>query len=228
MTTPATVLERWRPDPMTVAVAALILLGELAFVTAYLQVHGTLISDPVLAVGVPFVWLNLSFLVFAVVRPRSEAGSRRWLAAAIATGYFAVLAVAGGVLVFGNAGGSEVRVLWDRVPGWSPLVVVPGDPATLVVVPFKLVGYLALTYLVYVTVRDAPGALVGGVVGLLSCVSCTFPIVAGIVSSVAGGGAMAAAVYGNSYLLSTVVFAVTVGLLAWRPAVGSLQWLRPG
>jgi len=88
----------------------------------------------------------------------------------------------------------------------------------MVVIPYKLIGYLALTYLVYVTLLDAAGSAVGGVLGLLSCVSCTWPVLATIVTGVAGSGtALAGAVYAQSYDLSTVVFVVTVGLLYWRP-----------
>lgn len=213
---------RWRPDPMTVAVAVLVVFAELAFLTAYLQVNGAGVTDPVLAIGVPFVWVNLSLLVAAFVRPAPDAG-RRLPAVAIAAGYFLVLAVAGGVLLAGDGSAFSWRVQLGLVPGWSPLVVATGGPLTVAVIPFKLTGYLALTYLVYVTVRDASGALVGGLLGLFSCVSCTLPIIAGIVSTLAGGSAFAATAYSNSYVLSTVVFAVTVGLLAWRPTVGSLR-----
>jgi len=53
--------------------------------------------------------------------------------------------------------------------------------------------------------------------GLLSCVSCTWPVLASLVGGVAGGTGLAAAVTTQSYGLSTVVFCVTVGLLYWRP-----------
>lgn len=230
MSTAAGIPGRWRPDPMTVAVAVLVLLAELAFVTVYVQAGRIGVARPLVAFVVPFVWINLSLLVFAFVRPSPD-GGRRWPAAAISAGYFAVLAVAGGVFVFGAAGTSGGRVVLSLVPGWSPLFVLPGDPATLVVIPFKVIGYVALTYLVYVTVRDASGALVGGLVGIFSCVSCTFPVVAAVVSSLVGGGGALGAAYSNSYLLSTVVFAVTVALLSWRPSIGGfgpLERLRPG
>jgi cytochrome c biogenesis protein CcdA len=59
---------------------------------------------------------------------------------------------------------------------------------------------------------------VTGILGLLSCVSCSWPILATLVTGVAGSGtAIAGAAYAQSYGLSTVVFVVTVGLLYWRP-----------
>lgn len=218
-----TAVRRSNVDPMTVAVAGLVLLAEIAFVLVALRSGSVIVADPLLVLGVPFVWINLSLLVFAFVRP-AHAGDRRLPAVAVATGYFAVLAVAGGLLVWNGAGSAGVRTTLQGVPGWIPLIVAGTGPLTLVVVPFKVVGYSALAYLVYVTVRDASGAVVGGLLGLLSCVSCTLPVIAALVAGFAGGaGAAAATAYSNSYLLSTVVFAVTVGLLVWRPTVGSLR-----
>lgn len=94
--------------------------------------------------------------------------------------------------------------------------------------PFKLVGYLALAYLVYVTVLDATGGVLGGVLGLFSCVSCTLPVIAGVLSGFVGGaGAVATAAYAQSYALSTAVFVLTIALLVWRPTVADLRAL-PG
>jgi len=218
----------WRPDPMTVAFAALVLLAEFAVAVVAVQSGNTVLTRPLFAFGVPFVWINGSLLAFAFVRPGPDAG-RRLPAVGVAAAYFVVLAALGGLLTWGGPGGASFRVTLAGIPGWVPMVVVGGDVVNLVIVPFKLLGYLALTYLVYVTVREASGALVGGVLGLFSCVSCSLPIVAALVSGLAGGGGAAAtAAYSNSYTLSTVVFAVTVALLAWRPSVGDLRRLRNG
>jgi len=224
MSTVERLLARWRPDADALALAGLLLLGEVLLATSYVALFRPGITDPVMVVLVPFVWLNLSLWVFLRVRPAAT-GSRRWPAALVAVAYFAVLAVLGGV-VFGSGGtATGLRIRLSLFPGWAPMVFYNGALFDVLLIPFKVVGYLALTYLVYVTARDAAGAVLGGALGLLSCVSCSFPLIAGLVTSVAGGSAVAAA-YGNSYLLSTVVFAVTVGLLSWRPSVASLSRLR--
>ena len=70
----------------------------------------------------------------------------------------------------------------------------------------------------YATVLDAARSAVTGVLGLLSCVSCSWPVLASLATGVAGGGSgLAAAVSTGSYGLSTVVFVATVALLYWRP-----------
>jgi hypothetical protein len=215
-----------RPSVETVLLVGLLLSLELLFAVAYVVLTRTALTRPVMVILVPLVWLNLSLWVFVRVRPPATKGSR-WLAVGVAGGYFALLAVLGGLVVLGDGNpAAGLRVTVSGVPGWVPLVVADAGPAALVVVPFKFVGYFALTYLVYVTVLDASGALLGSAVGLFSCVSCSFPLVAGVLSSLTGGGATAAAVYSGSYPLSTAVFAVTVALLAWRPTAGDLDRLR--
>jgi cytochrome c biogenesis protein CcdA len=83
------------------------------------------------------------------------------------------------------------------------------------------VGYAALAVLVYATALDVAGSAIGGVLGLFSCVSCTWPVLASLVGGVAGGSsAVASAALSGSYGLSTVIFVVTVGLLYWRPFGG--------
>jgi hypothetical protein len=84
--------------------------------------------------------------------------------------------------------------------------------------PARVVGYLALAYLVYATVIDAAGSAVSGVLGLLSCVSCSWPILASLLTGVFGSSsALVAATFDLSYDVSTLVFVVTVALLYWRP-----------
>ena len=217
-----------RPSADTLVLVGFLLSLELLFAVSYLVLTRTELTRPVMVVLVPMIWLNLSLWVFVRVRPPRTDGSR-WPAVVVAVAYFALLALVGGLLVVGDGNpAAGLRMTLTGFPGWVPLVVADAGPAAAVIVPFKLVGYLALTYLVYVTVLDASGALLGGAVGLFSCVSCSFPLIAGIVSSLTGSGATAAAVYSGSYPLSTAVFAVTVGLLAWRPTLGELGRLRPG
>ncbi len=219
-------LARRRPSGETLVLVGLLLSLELLFGVAYVVLTRTALTRPVMVVLVPLIWLNLSLWVFLRVRP-SATGQRRWPAVLLAGAYFALLAVLGGLVVLGDGNpAAGLRITVTGFPGWVPLVIADAGPAALVIIPFKLVGYVALTYLVYVTVLDAGGALLGSAVGLFSCVSCTFPLIAGLVSSLTGGAATAAAVYNSSYPLSTVVFAVTVGLLAWRPTVVDFDRIR--
>jgi len=217
-------LARLRPRRETVLWGSILVTLELGVLAVY-SLLGS--SSLVSLAGVrfwlyPFVWINVG--LWAVVRTM-PAGSgvserHRLLAGALAAGYFGLLAYTGGLVGSGMAeAAGVVRVVWTTIPpGWGPAVTYAGDLATLTLVPYRVVGYLALAYLVYATVLDAARSAVTGVLGLLSCVSCSWPVLASLATGVAGGGSgLAAAVSTGSYGLSTLVFVATVALLYWRP-----------
>ena len=206
------------PDRRTAVYWAMVLNAEFLLVVGYYTLAADVtLRDPLFAV-VPFAWINLAGWAVMRTDVPPAPSRKKAVAAAVAVGYFGLLAVFGDI-VNGPSGvtTSYLNVL-QLPPGWNPAFFYSGSLFSLVVLPYKLVGFAALAYLVYVTALDAASALVGGVVGLFSCVSCTFPILAGLASGLAGtGSAIAGFTYANSYLLSTVVFAVTVVLLTWRP-----------
>ncbi|MFB6297308.1 MAG: hypothetical protein ABEH56_02175 [Salinirussus sp.] len=220
----ALLLRQYRPDRRTLLVGAAVLNAEFILVAAYLLATGVVVRRPLLY-AVPFVWINLG--AWAVVRtdPGSGAGVRKRLTAGVlAGGYFLVLAYFGGLIGPGGPVAGLSVELTALPPGWSPAVLYNGPALAVVVLPYKLVGYAALAYLVYATALDAANAVLGGALGLFSCVSCTFPVLAGFATGIVGsGGALAAFTATNSYLLSTVVFAATVGLLYWRPTASTLR-----
>ena len=211
----------------TLVYGAALLNAELLLVLAYLAVVGPQVTRPLFYVY-PFVWINAA--VYALWRadlPAAPAG-RRLVAGAVALAYLGVLSYVGGLLGFG-AGGAATGLRFELTalpPGWSPALIYAGASLQFALLPFKVVGYLTLAYLLYATLLDAAAGVLGGVLGLFSCVSCTLPVIAGVLSGIVGGaGAVAAAAYGQSYGLSTVVFVVTVALLLWRPTVGDLRGL---
>lgn len=206
----------WRPSPTAAAAWTTLLAFEATLVGTYLLASGARITRPEILV-VPFVWINLALWVFARVRPAPTPGGRR-VAAAIGLGYFVLLAVVSGVVSPGGGTAVGTRLALSTIPpGWAPALFVDGAAIDVAVIPYQVVGYAALAYLVYVVAREASGALAGGLVGLFSCVSCTFPVVAGLLGGFTGGSALAAAASVHAYVLSTAVFVLTVGLLAWRP-----------
>jgi len=220
-----------RPDRDTLLWAGLVVNTEIILTAAYLLVADVTVTEWRYLVY-PFVWINLSAL--AVVRTDTIAGSSRarYVGAAIGLGYLLVLAYVGGLVSQGvaahHAAGAAVadhhalgwRLAW-LPPGWGPALVYSGTAVQLTLMPYKVVGYLTLAYLVYATVIDAAGSAVSGLLGLVSCVSCTWPVLASLAGAVAGSGtAVAAAASEWSYMLGTIAFAVTVGLLLWRPTIG--------
>lgn len=214
-------LARVRPERETLVYGALVVNTELLVVAAYALLGN---SEPLSLAGLrlwvyPWVWINVG--VWAVLRtdPGPTPARTRRLAAALAVAYFGVLAYLGGLVGHSHGDLTVFRVVWTTVPpGWSPAVTYVGSGVSLTLIPYKLVGYASLAYLVYATVLDAAGSAVTGALGVLSCVSCSWPVLASLFAGVAGtGSGIAAAVSAGSYGLSTLVFVVTVGLLYWRP-----------
>lgn len=156
-------------------------------------------------------------------RPHTTDRRTHGVALAVAGAYFAALALAGGLVVPGGVPGAIADGWFVRTlpPGWGPALVYGGRDVAFVLMPARVVGYLALAALVRGTVLDAAGTgLFRGVPGLLalfSCVSCSLPLLLGAVTFVFGAGAAAATAASLSYDLSTLVFLVTVGALYWAP-----------
>ncbi|GAB6878763.1 hypothetical protein JCM17823_10370 [Halorubrum gandharaense] len=209
------------PSKRTLAWAALIANTQLVLVVAYYGYLGSFPTTP-RYVFYGLVWLNVGGLVLWRVRPPAGYDFRtRRRALGIAATYFAVLVFLAGLVSTGVPERAvDLRVAW-LPPGWGPTVVWASEYLTLVLVPAYLIGYLALAKLVYITVLEASGSVVAGVLGLFSCLSCTLPVLALVASALFGGGSiLAATALDASYDLSTLVFVVTVGLLYWRPGFG--------
>jgi hypothetical protein len=200
---------------------------EVMALTGYWLFSGVTVTDPRYALY-GLIWVNVALWVFyRTDRPTASKSTTR-RALAVAVGYFALLAYTGGVVGPGIAAdhASGVSLIW-LPPGWGPALAYQSDLIRFVLMPARVLGYLALALLVYVTVVDAAASAVSGVLGLLSCVSCTWPVLASIATVVFGGGSfVAAATQSYAYGLSTLVFLVTVALLSWRPGVSSGSRLR--
>ena len=233
------------PDRRTLAWAAILVNAEAIAVLAYISLP-TVTPTAIRYYVYPFVWINVGLWALVRTWPAADrnagrdgrnganaqsrkrgwlgGGRKRYLASALAAGYFLVLAYVGPLLGLGHTFSSMTgmplpstfRIAW-LPPGWGPALLYNGAFVSITLLPFVLVGYLALAYLVYATVLDAVGSAIGGVLGVLSCVSCTWPVLASLVGGVAGGTSLAAVVANQSYALSTVVFVLTVVLLHWRP-----------
>ena len=212
MSTTTATLRDAIPDTRSLVTWAAVLNAEFILILGYVVNTAQPATDPFLLVF-PFIWLNIAGLVILRVRPELTSRRRTVGSAVIALGYLLVLGYVGGV--YGTGGqGTGLRLVTQAPPGFSPTVVFSGATLSVVLIPWKVAGYLALSYLVFVTAVDASGGTVGGIVGLFSCVSCVLPILASILGGFVGVGAtLSQAALSQSYGLSTVVFVTSVGLL---------------
>lgn len=221
-------LSSWLTRTETVAWLA-VCNAELLIVLWYLLITPGTARSPWLYV-MPFVWINVS--IWAVIHatvPTGVARSKRLLGGVLAIGYFLVLGYVGGLVGSGLgplATGLRLELV-SLPPGFSPALLYAGEQLRIALLPFKLVGYLTLAWLVYLTAIDVAGSLTASVLGLFSCVSCVLPVIAAVLGSVLGGtGALVTVASAQSYLLSTVAFVLTVGLLVYQPTAGSFSRWR--
>ncbi len=174
----------------------------------------------------PFVWVNVGLL--AALTVRTTAGSRRHraLALAVAVPYTLAVLYVPGVLQVTLPG---IRTLppsaphWDLVwaaPGWGPLLTYESSLVVANLVPYKVVGYLALGSLVYANVLRVSRASLGGLLGLVTCVSCAAPLFASGVALLGGGAGLVAVATRYSVDLGTLAFLVSVVFL-YRGANGA-------
>jgi hypothetical protein len=219
----ASIAGRLRPAPRTARLGAVLLAFEAIAVALYLLSADVRITDPLVLIY-PLIWINVGlWAVWRTDIPRSS-DRRRLAVGLLAVVYFGVLAAVGGILdlshlAHGHVHEPQFRVAYASLPpGFGPAVFYSGSLVSLNLLPYQVVGYAALTYLVYATVLEAAGSAVSGLLGLFSCVSCTWPVVGTVVAGLFGSGS---AVYTfaltQSYALSTVVFVSAVALLRWRP-----------
>lgn len=208
--------ERFRPRTSTLLYGGLIVNTELVVLLLY-HLFADVQVDSVLAVVYPFIWIDVALWAIIRTKPAARTKRHRYLAAMVAGGYLLALFVLGGLLWTANAQlptGVDVSML---SPGIGPVVSYNGTFVRFTLVPFLVVGYGALAYLVYATLIDAAGSALGGVLGLFSCLSCVWPLIAPIFVGVFGSAGAATAASLQSYVTGTVIFVGTVALLYWRP-----------
>jgi hypothetical protein len=225
----------WRPTRGELLVGAAVLNAELLVVLLYLAAEPVTV-DSWRFILYGFLWINAGLYAVAKTRPSATTPRTRRLALLVAGAYFLILAVAGGILGPSHTsplaslltdghlhshGTTTATASFDvrpLPPGWGPALVYQGPWLMVILMPYKVVGYLSLAYLVYATVIDAAGTAVSGSLGLLSCLSCTWPVAGSLLTSLFGSGsAVVVAATTWPYDISTVAFLATVALLTWRP-----------
>jgi hypothetical protein len=214
-------------------VAVAVLVGvELGALAAYLETAAVAVHQPRYYLY-PLVWITVTAWLLLRVRPEPGTPS---LPAGLGSAVYlvALLAVSGTVRIsrplsetvvtlsvlpvqlLGHAGGASTggyTVEW-LAPGWGPYVAYEGVLVTFRVVPFQVIGYLGLAYLVFVALARADRSALCGAGGLVTCVGCVWPALTAV-STALGGGTAVTAVASLSYDLATLLFLGTVTAMCW-------------
>jgi hypothetical protein len=208
--------KRFQPRSSTLIYGALLINTEILLVLLYLSVSAVQV-DSVFSIIYPFIWINIGLWAIVRTKPAPRTKRHQYLAGAVSVGYLLALFVLGGMAWVAHpeiAQGFDVSML---APGIGPVIAYNGRLIRFTLVPFLVVGYVALTYLVYATLLDAAGSAIGSVFGLFSCLSCVWPLIAPVFVGVFGSAGAATAASLQSYVAGTVIFLGTVALLYWRP-----------
>lgn len=215
-----------RPQRSTIVWGLVLVNVEALFVLTYLAITGR--SPDLAFLLFPFVWINVGLWALVRTEPPVASSRRKYVAAVLAICYFVALGFLSNMFAPGAAFGSNTPALgFDFVmygpqpPGWTPHILYNGELIHVSLMPPYVVGFAALTYLVYSTLLDAASLATVGLVGLFSCISCTMPLVAAVVTGAVGAssGALLTAVAPVAYEGGMVLFVVTVALLYWRPVI---------
>ena len=208
--------ERFQPRTSTLLYGTTLVNAEILLVLVYLLVSDARI-DSVFGVVYPFIWINVGLWAIVRTDPIAREPRYRYFAGAAAGVYLLLLFILGGMLWTAHPQaptGLDVSML---TPGVGPVLAYNGSFVRFTLVPFLVVGYVALAYLVYATLLDAAGSAIGGVLGLFSCLSCVWPLIAPIFVGAFGSAGAAATTSLQSYVAGTIIFLGTVALLYWRP-----------
>jgi len=209
------------PSARSLGLAAAVLWLETVVVGWYVLYEPVRITDPMVLVY-PLVWIDVSLFALWVTDSPDVPRRYRLLGGVLGVGYFLSLAYVGGLIqihaIHGHGHAFGLSVTWPLPPGWGPTLLLSGDVMGVVITPYRMLGYATLAYLVYVTVLETAGSMWTGVVGLFSCVSCTWPVLGTVLAGTFGSSA-AVVVFASEepYTASTLVFLSAVALLLWRP-----------
>lgn len=197
------------PIRAAVATAVVATVALLTAIATYLR-----LTDAVITTGrslsYPVVWIVTSLTAAVWIGLTVRGRPRRWRGVAIGGGYTLVIAWLTGLLG-ATTGGFPLRV-HAAPPGWGLIILYDSGLLRLSIVPFKLIAYLALGYVIYALVAAHRGSIRAAAVGVFSCVSCTGPLLVAIIGAV-GGTQATTAVATAGYDIATVALVATFGLL---------------
>jgi hypothetical protein len=177
----------------------------------------------------PFVWIAVSALAVWWTDTADREPRLRLLAGAIAAGYLLIFLYLSGTI--GTApdqfdavtGAFGVGVEFERTLGWGPVIFYGGEFLGARIHPYQVIGYAALSYLIYAAVLDSVRSASAGLVGVALCPACALAAVSPVVAGLAGTASAFALFFQYNYEIATVIFVGAMGLLYWRPSIATLR-----
>jgi hypothetical protein len=195
-------------------------------------IYGTLFGSSLLSFHIfllPFIWTTVSVVTVWY----TDSVSRGWrptaVAGAVAVGYLSLFLWLSGTIGFTPSqvepitGPLGFGIEAGRSLGWGPVIYYSGEWIGARIIPYQLIGYLALSYLVYVTVLDATRSASAGTLGLILCPGCAAAALVPLFGGIAGLSAALSFFLQYSYEIATVMFVVAMGWLYYQPSIATLR-----
>lgn len=198
-------------------------LIEVSLLFAYFTLTTAEPTSEIRYLVYPFVWINAGLWGVRRVTPNPGSSRHRALGLIIASAYLFTVLYVPGVIGPGTTGTpTDLRVAM-YAPGWGPIVAFTSPWLRVYLVPFELLGYASLTYLVYANVLELTRHAVSGALGLVTCVGCTVPVLTPFVGMLGGpASSLTTTAYAFSYDIGTAIFLITVGMLSWSHRRGQV------
>lgn len=213
---PSNAIERIRAIHLrTVLFWLVLLLVQANLIMIYLIVSDDRIVAIRYAVIYPLIWINVAIWVAMNTRPIPTRMRPRVIAGVIGLVYFIVLlAVPGRIGLIGDPSTLFDASIRMNIPGWGPIISVEALTLRGVFIPYEIAGYAAIAYLVSANLLRVSRTSLAGLLGVVTCVGCTMPVIIPVLGAFGGiGSAMATVTASWFYDIGTVVFLLAVALL---------------
>lgn len=197
------------PVGAAVSTAVVVTVVLLTAIITYLHLTAATITAG-RSLAYPVVWIVSSLTAGVWIGLTVRGRPRRWRGVVIGGGYTLGVAWLTG-LIGSTTGGFPLRV-HAAPPGWGPIVLYDSGLLRFSIVPFKLIAYVALGYIIYALVAAHHGSIRAAALGVVSCVSCTGPVLLAAVGAI-GGTQATTAVATVGYDIATAALVATLGLL---------------
>lgn len=191
-----------------------VLTIEVYAVFAYFELTAATPTEQLRYLLYPLVWMTVAVWAMLAVDLEAETRLQAALGSSIGLVYFLGVLWIPGNIGLGAAGSEFVLRVEMYSPGWGPLLVVTGPWLRLFLVPFEVLGYAGLAYLLTANVLKLSRETLSGALGLVTCVGCTVPVLVPVMGLLGGPAtSLTTTAYAYSYDIGTVLYVLTVGLL---------------
>lgn len=225
-------IERWsrtyRSQLWTLAAVNALVALQVLVAVLYGLVFGTsLLSLHIFLL--PFVWTTVSAVTLWYTEPVSRGSKPTAFAGAVAVGYLSLFLWLSGTIGFTPSqlepvtGPLGFGFDAGRSFGWGPILYYSGEWVGARIIPYQLIGYLSLSYMVYLAVLDVTRSASAGTIGLVLCPGCAAAAFVPAFGGIAGVSAALSVFLQFSYEIATVMFVVAMGWLYYQPSLETVR-----